>query len=191
MRRPLLALLMVVLLAGCAAQPKPLSREEWLAATTRTYEAKNKEQVIAAAERVLRLADGDDFTIVHADDGFDATRDWMAFIVIGLVTGTDRWAFRAIEESGGVKASVQVSLNASGTSANGIPTSVTGGLINGPALYELFWERMDYLLGLRGQWMDCKEADALRDTGATWGNNNPLCNSFNMTDSAPDGTLKQ
>ena len=35
-----------------------LSREEWLAVTTRNYEGVTKEQVIEAAESVLRLAGG-------------------------------------------------------------------------------------------------------------------------------------
>jgi hypothetical protein len=201
MRRTAFVFLLATLLAGCAAQPKPLSREEFLAATTRTYEGKSKEQVIAAAERVLKLADGDDFAFAHNERGFDAVREWSAFALIIFMTGRDYWTFHVAEQPEGIKASVQVSVFAEGltptpTTAGGwvatsSPVAGTGRPVDGPALYELFWTRMDHLLGLRERWMDCKEADALRDAGTTWGNNSPLCNAFNITDLAPSGTTKQ
>lgn len=49
----------------------------------------------------------------------------------------------------------------------------------------MFFARLDYLLGKGGAWMTCKDADERVKSGATWGNNEALCNSFNITDAHP------
>lgn len=190
--------LAALLLQGCASGPrKQLSREEWIASTSRVYSGITREQAIAAAERVLRLADGDDFQVVHSQDGFDAVRDWMAFAVIVLVTGKDYWSVRVMDDPGGVKMTVQSSVTADSTSptpttskgtwvAASSPMVAGGRPVDGPALYELFFARVDYLLGLNPRWSTCEEANARSESGATWGANRALCNSFNMTDDKPD-----
>lgn len=181
--------------AGCAAPQ--LTREQWIAATTRTLDSATKEEVIAAAERVLRLADGDDFVIVHTDAGFQATRRWSIFVVIAAENGTDHWTFEARESGGSVKASVTVSkvsggtMGVSPTTSPGIYSTMTvpgsGALVNGPAAYELFWERVNYLLGRQTAWPTCSIADARAQAGRTWGDNSVLCNAFNVKDLMPDG----
>ncbi|RXZ42712.1 hypothetical protein EBB06_12530 [Crenobacter cavernae] len=62
---------------------------------------------------------------------------------------------------------------------------MAGNIVNGSAIYDVFWARMDWMLGRRGDWMDCKVADQRVKTGAAWGTNEALCNSFNITDKAP------
>lgn len=197
----LTALAALLFLQGCASGPrKELSREEWIATTSRTYSGVTREQAIAAAERVLRLADGDDFQIVHNQDGFDAVRDWTAFAVIVLVTGKDYWSIRVMEQPGGVKMTVQSSVTADTTAptptttkgtwvATSSPSGAGGRPVDGPALYELFFSRVDFLVGLSPRWVACDEANARVDNGATWGANRALCNSFNMTDDKPGGPM--
>ena len=75
---------MTLVLIGCAAQPK-LTREEQLSVASRSYEGVTKEQIIMAAERVLELADGDDFKITHTEDGLFASRGWTVYIVLGAL----------------------------------------------------------------------------------------------------------
>ena len=45
---------------------------------------------------------------------------------------------------------------------------------------------LDYLLDKRHSWMTCQEANERVKKGAVWGENSPLCNSFNMLDKAPE-----
>ena len=182
----------VVVLAGCAAPPKQLTRDEWLNATTRTYPGASKDQVLAASEKLLRLADGDDFDIRHTESGINATRAWIAYAVIVGVSGTDYWDIRADQIGDGVKVSVQVSTQTQSTSpmqmgATWMPvnSATPGTPAHGVAIYDVFFSRLDYLLGKGGKWMTCKEADERVKTNATWGNNEALCNSFNVTDSHP------
>ncbi|AEC22239.1 hypothetical protein PT7_P003 (plasmid) [Pusillimonas sp. T7-7] len=68
------------------------------------------------------------------------------------------------------------------------------GNVPGTAIYDVFWARMDYLLGKNDKWMTCEEANSRVKAAITWGPNEALCNSFNMKDAAPDemvaGTAK-
>jgi len=192
--RKIVIILCCVALAGCVSQPV-LSRDEWLNLTNRTYESVNKEQAIAAAEKLLRLADGNDFLIVHNDDGFVATRNWSVYLVLAASVGSDTWVVRTSEISNGTRVSISVGTQMG--SVTGVPTggstaapfttpTVAGG-VNGTALYDVFWARMDYLLGRREIWMTCAAANRRISDGVVWGDNSALCNGFNVNDDVPKG----
>lgn len=184
-----------LMLSSCASTP-PLSRDEWLRMTNRTYEGVTKEQALAAAEQILRLADGNDFMIAHSDEGFVASRNWSVYLVLAASFGTDVWQLRAAEYgTTGTKVSVSVStqFGAVGAVATGpstvapLTTPSAGSAVNGTAIYEVFWARMDYLLGRSPVWMDCRAANHQVSTGVVWGDNSALCSSFNIKDDAPEG----
>lgn len=194
--RLIVIVLLSVMLSSCVSARPPLSRDEWLRMTTRTYDNITKEQILAAAERVLRLADGNDFMVAHSDEGFVASRNWSVYLVLAASFGTDVWQLRAAEYGpAGTKVSVSVStqVGAVGGVAAGpgaaapMTTPAAGGAVNGPAVYEVFWARMDYLLGRSPVWMDCRAANHQVSTGVVWGDNSALCNSFNIKDDVPEG----
>lgn len=190
-------LVFVALLSGCAAPQKQLTREEWLSTTTRTYKTNTKDQVIEAAEKVFRLADGDDFNIVHAEDGLMATRPWSVYLVLAAATGIDYWKVVVAPGEGFVKASVQV--NTSMQTVSPMPTvggdisvstsPMSGSPVMGTAIYDVFWARMDYLLGVSESWMTCKVADQRVKDTLTWGTNEALCNIFNIKDNSPSSPI--
>lgn len=60
----------------------------------------------------------------------------------------------------------------------------SGTPVNSTAIYDLFWGRMDYLLGRRDEWMTCDEAKARREAGLTYGLLESLC-SVTTDDLAP------
>ena len=187
--------LVAAVLAGCATTRPQLTRDEWLATTSRTYEGVSKEQVIGAAERLFRLADGDDFNIAHNDDGIYASRNWTAYVVIAAAMGIDYWQLSVTPAGAGVKVRVQVNTQAQGVTpmatTNGAWTATTtamaGSPVMGTAIYDAFWSRMDYLLGKRPDWMTCQIADERVKQKVTWGSNEALCNSFNLKDDVPTG----
>ena len=188
-------LLALVVLSGCAVKRPTQTREEWLQTTTRTYQGVTKDQALNAVEKLFRLADGDDFSIVHTEEGIQATRAWSIYVIISATFGRDYWTVKAEQKDGGVKLAVQANIEMQNltpmpTTSSGTWTAGTmpmaGRPINGTALYELFWARLDYLLGKSKEWMTCEVADKRRSEGITWGWNDPLCNSFNMTDSLPE-----
>lgn len=186
------------ILAGCATSGPPMSREEYLATTQRVYEGKTPDETLNAAEQLFRLADGDDFTFHHNDDALLAHRNWSIYIVLAATFGSDQWLIKAQEVDGGTKVSAQVGTS----SGNIIPAPTTGGdmaafgtpgggsPVRGTAIYDLFWARMDYLLGKTDHWMTCAEADQRVKDGIVWGKNEALCNSFNMKDLPPPAMHK-
>jgi len=187
-----------LVVAGCATNA-PLTRQEALQATTRTYAGVTQEQVIGAAERVLRLADGDDFAFAHRPDGFLASRGWSVYLVLGASVGADTWVLStSTRPDGAVFASVEVGTSAAAVTpmatttpgtwtAAALPAGATP--VQGRAVYDLFWSRVDYLLGLRETWPTCKESDAAVSSGKTRGFNDALCNSFNVKDETPAGPM--
>lgn len=189
--------LIAVLLTGCATTQPQLSREEWLSITSRSYEGVTKEQVISSAERLFRLADGDDFNVVHTEDGLYASRNWSAYMVIAAAMGTDYWQVKVAPDGNRFKAYVQVNSQAQGVTpmatTNGAWTATTtpmaGSPVMGTAIYDVFWARMDYLLGKRSDWMNCQIADERVKQKITWGTNEALCNSFNIKDEVPSHPL--
>lgn len=184
----------ICLLAGCAMQQPKMTRDQYLQTTQRTYQGKSPDDIFRAAEKLFTLADGDDFTLHYTDDSMTATRPWAIFLVISAAMGTDTWHIKTKEEAGTTKVSALVSTNfgtitpvpTSGGdwSASGLPSG--GNLIAGTAIYDIFWARMDYLLGVSDRWMSCEEANTRKSAGVTWGPNDPLCNSFNLKDATPE-----
>ncbi len=198
-REPKMKLLLVAavsaaaLLAGCAAKQPQLTREEYLKVTQRTYAGKSADDVFIAAEKLLRLADGDDFRFFHDDNSMIATRSWSIYLVLAATMGTDAWTIRAKDQEGSVR--VSAALNTSSGSVLPMPTTGSdmsagttpgmGGNVPGTAIYDVFWARMDYLLGLSDKWMTCEESNRRISVGAVWGSNEALCNGFNVKDDLP------
>ena len=180
------------LIAGCAA-PRQLTRQEWIGTTTKIYQGVSQDQILLAAEELFRLADGKDFQFVHSEDELYATRNWLIYLVFAAGSGTDYWKVSTSEKGDYVKVAIQVNTQMQTTTA----TATTGGYwtttttpmagfpVQGTAIYDVFWARMDYLLGKRRDWMDCGQADRRVAQDITWGSNEALCNSFNVIDARP------
>lgn len=176
-------------MAGCTVAPAMQSRDEWIQATNRGYLKVTKEDVIRAAEEVLRLADGSDFQIAHNADGFFAQRATMHYAVIAVAFGMDSWNFRATTDPRGfIHAQVSVSSQSQAASISQ-PTLAGGAPLMGPAsagtvpfaaLYDLFWERVDYMLGKRDDWPLCPA----RDLGTSRGTAQ-LCDPMTTQDLRP------
>lgn len=165
-RYSLFLVITVMILGGCATHA-PLTRDESLALTTRTYSGVVKQQALDEIERLFRLADGNDFRLAHSDTGFRATR--------GHAAAESWWDVRADPVESGVKLVV---INGGWAPA---------GSIDGNATYSLFWERLDYLLGKLAHWITCAEAqDRARHADyALWGSLAPLCANANDTHPNP------
>ena len=189
----------VALLAGCALPKRQeLTREQWLTVTRHTFPGVTKDQAIAAAERLLKLSDGDDVLVVHNEDGFVATRPWSIYMVLAASFGVDTWDVRVTTDGPNAKIKVGVASQSQALmpmpTASGRDASVGtmpggGATVNGTAIYDLFWARMAYLLGQRTTWMSCAESDERVKAGKVWGMNEALCNSFNVKDETPEGPM--
>ena len=175
-----------LLVSGCSPTDMKVdvTREEYMGLIYRTYENVEPEKVLAAAERLLRLADEEDITFQHSEDGFRAYRKWLLYAIITARWGTDTWDIKVKPAGDGTKATVQIwtSLEgqalpmAIGAGWGAVPAPGTGSApTQSPGLYDIFWARMDYLLGLREDWMTCSESDARIISGIVRGSNGQLC----------------
>jgi hypothetical protein len=184
----------LAVIGGCS--PKPLSpeeaaaeRERQIKMVERVYPDKSPEEVIKAADRVIRLAD-DDYNLAHNPNGFTAYRRWAVYMVITAALGEDTWIINVQPHGTGSKITALHSA-ASGAanafvSANGTVTPYTSPMGSGmitpqPAVYQLFYSRLENLLYGKGQWITCKEAGKLFTDGSL----GALCVCAN--DRTPDG----
>jgi hypothetical protein len=210
-----LAILVITLLAGCASmeghtpeewssieagtykppkkvtQEPRLTREEWLKCTSRTYEGLSKDQIISAAEAVLRLAGGEYMKISHTEDGLTGSRSWGYYAVIQSEKGIDSWIFKTEPTQGGIKATVRLTSSRQLYSYGILPTPEKEAPVDGSAIYDMFWRRMDYLLGKTDKWTTCEMSEEMVDQGLVWGETKALCSVLCMANQTPAGPIVQ
>jgi hypothetical protein len=175
---------LVALLMGCAQLPE-LTREEQLAAKTRTFAGTDKEAVIDAARRVLRLQNDDKATFADRRDGFTATQQTLLFLFVMAETYTFTWNFRVSDApGGGVHAEIEAwtaynSVSVAPTSVPGLysPLSLSDRAmpVTGDVAYKLFWSQLEYMLHRTDSWATCDDASAWMRKGEARGNNLPIC----------------
>lgn len=182
-------------LTGCAANQKTMTRDEFIGATQRHYDGVTEKQFYEAAEQLFMLSDGDDTAFAYpGEHAMIAQRDWSIYMVLAYAQGVHAWQISTTPTESGVEGNVYVSMQ--GSAVNGMPT-FNGGVsthtsptmqdvVNAPAVYELFWSRMDYLLGKSDTWFTCEAWDAKLDTGETYGTMEPLCLALNTDDLLPE-----
>jgi len=184
---------------GCTAL-KPMTREEYLDVTQRVYTDTNQNNVFAAAEKLFNLADKSDFVLQHTENSIIGTRQWSMYLILTAVFGSDHWKVSAIDVGGVTKVSVMVttassqSLGIFDAESGTVDTFMTPGLNGkppvGPAVYELFWARMDYLLGKSDKWMTCEDMDVLIKEKKTYGITAVLCQPLTMDNKLPEELRK-
>lgn len=185
-------------MGGCASQ-KPLTpeeiaaeRERQIQMVTRIYEGKTSEEVLLAVDRVFRLAD-DDYVISHQGNMLQAKRNWFIYAVLAITTGTDTWIVQTSPVENGIQVTAihssqsqsmtpSPTVNFNGNMGMGMTSMpALANMTTSPAIYQLFFSRLDYLLSNTGHWVTCKDAKKLFQDGSL----NPFCSLSN--DRTPDG----
>lgn len=160
MRNHFTALSAAFLLAGCASAPHQMQdRSDYLAEGTRIYSRESRERVMQAAEIVLKASDPTDFEFRYTLTGFTGLRRYFVYAVVATASGREKWDFLT-EPAGsdGIRASVSVS-EAGTTTASYSSQPYENAMASVP-LYRLFWNRVDYMLGKRPDWVSCADATA-------------------------------
>lgn len=197
--RLVLIAVMALLVSGCASQ-RTMERSEFIEVSKHTYSGVSEDEFYAAAERLFKLSDESDYSFSYpGEHAMIAQRDWIIYIVLAMAQGTHTWQLNTEQSGDGVESTVYVSSQASGvsgapTGGGGVSTITTPAMQNienTPAVYELFWARMDYLLGKSSQWPTCDDWDQKISAGETYGNIEPLCLALNTDDKSPDESISQ
>jgi hypothetical protein len=172
------------LLVACASTRDPLPRDKQLDLQSKNYDGASQQKVIEAAARVLKFADKSDTTFQHSESGFRAARNYNYYAVFFAAFGSYHWRFEAEDVGDGViQANVMLSQQEQGvygtpTGAGGAQTTSVpqpGSRVKGPAIYTLFWSRLDYFLNQREQWPDCADWEKRIKEGDLWGSIDAFC----------------
>lgn len=147
-----------VLLGGCAAAHQVRDREDYLAEATRIYPGETRERVLKAAETVLKISDPADFEFRYTLTGFTGLRRYFIYAVVASAAGREKWEFLTEPAGEGLRASVSISEE--GTASGGYSSNKYEGAMASVPLYRLFWNRVDYMLGRRLDWVTCADAAA-------------------------------
>jgi hypothetical protein len=157
-----------LILSACANPDANMTRDDWLALKSKTYKGKSPNQVIKAAETVIRLSDPNDVSFSHNKTGFVAKRDYTLFLVLAAADGSDTFALKTKRVSSGTEATLELSTSnntfAPTTFDSGGGDAVMMDMGNSSsntmpsASYRAFWERLDYALSVKGsKWRSCSE----------------------------------
>lgn len=176
---------LMVLMAGCAGT-KSLSMSQYHDLTNVTYPEHSTEEVKRAAQRVLSLAD-DRFRINNSDQRIYGERWLKRIIPSEAVYRTDQWYLRFQPKNGGTQVYLKVNTLYYSTGGLGFvsPESKTESPW-GPAVYQLFWNRVDYLLDRTASWTSCSAMKQNIETGDTFGDLDSLC-GHGADDQRPSG----
>ncbi len=170
--------------AGCAPRLSPeeaaVERTRQMQVQTKVYPDKRPEDVIKAADRVFRLAD-DDYELRHRPGGFTAHRRWYMYFVLAGNVGDDFWEIDVKPDGWGSRiTAVHSGTNTGLTLAFGAAPTYMDATVE-PAVYQLFFARLDRLLYGRKDWITCSDAKR----SFTEGSLAPLCRCAD--DREPDG----
>ena len=144
-------------LGGCMGH-QIVDRSDYLAEGTRTFSGETRERVVTAARVVLQTSDPSDFEFRDSLTGFTGLRRYIIYAVIAASVGREKWELQTEEVPKGVRAAISVS--EAGQSTGGYSVTPYEGQMASVALYRLFWDRVDYMLGRRPDWVSCDQAEA-------------------------------
>lgn len=159
-KKVILLLIAMNILVACT-QPQ-LNRKEWIDLTSRSFDNISSDQILLASEKLFRLAYGDNVKITHSLDYLTARYGWSTSDWLGTTSNhTYFWQVKIFPNQNTNKVRIQIDSDRFKSS---------------PAIYDLFWARIDYLLGNRQDWMTCETSNNRIKEKIVWGSNDPLCN---------------
>lgn len=159
--------LSVGLIVGLGLVPLASPASNASSGSTRSYAGETKERVIEAAKAVLTASDPKGFQFGDSLGGFTGYRGYSEYAVVVYTTARDKWNFEA--ETSGKSVRAAVSVVASGTRSGTFNSTSFEEPVATPALLRLFWDRVDYMLGKRADWVTCSQAGAADDVAALCG----------------------
>ena len=169
------ALIIVMGLWGCATKPK-FTEEQMSAAMTRTYKGVSSAQVMQASEKLLKLVDEARFKFKRENNQLTATRGGEIFT--GAFSGgksqiSTVWLVKTTENGNSTVVNIEAGWKSQAMSSG--LTSQNVKRPEGTAVYNLFFNRLDNLLGKSNEWMTCEGMKKAIQQGEASGDIRMLC----------------
>jgi hypothetical protein len=151
------AVCVLLSLAACKTTPDLLLDEAaFTSTTTRRFPGETRERIVRAAEAVLRQSDPSR-QITTQTEGFASFKQFESYGFVVAEGSDDLWTVTSRDLADGAEAVVRLAPR-SGAAPAGPAISITEGRNPAP-LYDLFWRRVEYVLGRRPDWTSCGTAE--------------------------------
>jgi hypothetical protein len=181
----------IALLSSCANPGPPLTKDEYNPLSQKVYQGLTGAELLDSVEKIFLLADGDSFKIEKKpvlpgtlSSSLLANRQRSGLESLFLTIQMDYWRIIAIEGVGLTRIKVQLATESNiTTDPHGFFSSAN--LVTSPALYDIFWARLDYFSDRRNDWMDCESMEIKIKQGVTFGPIDSLCGP-GMSNDTPD-----
>lgn len=201
MKIRILCLALASLASACATQKPPslaeleASRVRNVAAATRAYEGRSTEDVRTAAFEVIKLVNPNDVRFDTRSDRILASHTWLINLILSGSSG-QRWYEVAFSEG---EAGALVTLGLDQEVEHGaliipmkIPTFRQDIAVGSDEDFwynaTVFFERLDYMLGVRAQWPTCPEFEKAHGRAPMYFCGG-LTGGFGVADVAPAGPI--
>ncbi len=168
LKHSLAVFFILLAIAGCGK--KTMLPDELSKLTTRVYPNHSTQDIHNASSDLFFLADDRAFLHTHTPDKFTAIRHHSLDIGLTFVEAKDTWNIGTKKTSLGTLVTVDTRSDESWI--NGKTKTQKP---EGPATYEQFWNRLDYLLGQSKYWMTCRDLTNEYLDDETWGDTWWLC----------------
>ena len=167
-------LIVIIGLWGCATKPT-FTEEQMRAAKTRTYKGISSEQVMQASEKLLKLVDEARFQFKRESSQLTASRSGEIYTGIysgGAANVTAVWLVKTQEKDQSTVVTIEA-----GWKRKALSTGITSNIKQpeGTAVYNLFFSRLDNLLGKSNEWMTCEGMNKAIEQGEEFGDIRMLC----------------
>jgi len=167
--------MLIVMLSYCVPSKvlsphESMSQDEQIKATTRVYRDISSETILFATDKLLVRSNETEFQFSHSPERLTAESKRSVYMPnTSWQEWHEKWVVTAQEQSKEVLVSVKVERHISHLFGSETQTPY------GPAVYDLFWKRLEFLIGLDDQWMTCEEIQEAIRQGKTRGHVNWLC----------------
>ena len=172
----LIIIVLWLMISGCTKQT--MSPEKTAEMTTKTYQAIPPATILHAASDLFFLADDKAFERTQTPNHLMAIRTYGLDIGLSFVQAKDIWNVELNKLSQGTQVKIDVRSEETWLTGNTQVQRPTG-----PAPYQQFWSRLDYLLEQSTTWMTCRDLSNEYLEDRTWGDTWWLCD--NLADRTP------
>jgi hypothetical protein len=143
MKAFLISLAVVIFTIGCGVKNKQII-------TKKTFDQNlTKDQLLFAAKRVFSLSDHDQYIVDSYRNELNVTKPKATYKLFTMDIQNDNFDFRVDDTNGTMDAYLSISRS------YGVNKKDRYYLEKDNFTYTLFWERMEYLLGIKDYWKMC------------------------------------
>jgi hypothetical protein len=152
MRGTLLSVMLFIGVAGCATAPPKIA--DWRPYQEREIQGATASQVETALQTVFAYSRPGKYNLRLMPGSAVAERQINHVILLSNVIGKETWAMQVRDVPDGAQVTVDAVVDVSMGTVLLLPHQERP---LDPSIYDLFWDRLDFALGRRADWVSCEQ----------------------------------